>query len=417
MELHDILTNLQYFQPYIKKSHVKKQLNQLQLFPTFDEVYSQMRQENEDSYAWYITCLTLVKGIELGELNLANLNELIFRLLEDSLFKSYIYKLNSYNIKLDDLGSLSHVLRSWGVPTENVLLKNVIQSDTSQDFVISGYRVFTDREKISAIRLILLDKELVKIHQKNEDEFYLAYPTIVEFDFQRELIHIRQRGVENIESELEEISTMKGRIDNTLDFISSLRPSITFEKINNCRSTLFHIEENLLQDKRDACQQMLESFNDKIDAFTQEVINTFSPPETEKISPKNYISFAVQSIIASTLRTDDLGDIIGIRFRNSREDESQKYAQVYISDKGYKSISSDELYWLNLPVLQEQQEVEFLKIAKTFPSGFAIFTLEYTLDTLKVQLLQRSPQPDEDLDRQPTDEKYNEIIDFIVPFL
>lgn len=419
MELHDILTNIHYFQPYIKKSTVMKQLENLGIFPNFKEVYSQVREETEDKHeAWYNTCLTLVKGIEFDEISLEDLDELLFRLFEDSLFNAYLYQISSHNISLSDPDALPAILQSWGSPSENVILRNVIQQETSNDFIICGYRSYLDNnENLAAVRLLLLDRDLVKIHKKNEEEYYVAYPTIVELDFERGLLHIRQKGVENIESDFEEISTIKGRIENTLAFVTSLKPSIQVEKITDFRKSLFLIEENLLSEKRDKAQELLESFNSEIDKFTKVVVDTFNPSTDDGLDPREYISFAVLSIISTTINTNDLGDIVGIKFRNTKDESSQKYAEIYITDKGFKCISSNELYWLNLPILLDQKSVESLKIGKMFPSGFVIFTLGYSLETANLRILQRSTHPDESLDRQPTDEKYYDVVDFINQFL
>ncbi|MCG7318023.1 hypothetical protein [Brevibacillus laterosporus] len=419
MELHDILTNIQYFQPYIKKSTVMKQLESMGIFSSFKDIYSQVREETEDEHdAWYNTCSALVKGIELGEFSQEDLDELLFRLIEDSLFNSYLYTITSHNISLSDPNALPAILNSWKAPLENVILRNVIQQETSDDFIICGYRSYPDsNDNLAAIRLLLLDSQLVKIHKKNEEEYHVAYPTIVELDFERGLLHIRQKGVENIESDFDEISTIKGRIENTLTFVTSLRPSISVEKIIDFRKALFQIEENLLSEKRDKAQELLESFNGEIDKFTEIVVNTFHPSADDGLDPREYISFAVLSIISTTINSNDLGDIVGIKFRNTKDESSQKYAEIYITDKGFKCISSNELYWLNLPILLDQKAVESLKIGKMFQSGFVIFTLGYSLDTANLRILQRSTHPDESLDRQPSDEKYYDVVNFINQFL
>lgn len=73
-------------------------------------------------------------------------------------------------------------------------------------------------------------------------------------------------------------------------------------------------------------------------------------------------------------------------------------------------------YWLNLPVLQNQKKVEFLKIAKRFENGLVIANLEFSLDTCNIKLLQRG-DPEDRTKRKPSQEKYDDLINYIMNFL
>ncbi|MEH7184451.1 hypothetical protein V7104_15625, partial [Bacillus subtilis] len=64
-----------------------------------------------------------------------------------------------------------------------------------------------------------------------------------------------------------------------------------------------------------------------------------------------------------------------------------------------------------------QQEIEFLKIGKLFNAGFVIFNLTASLNTINIRLMQRSSHPDNELERQPTDHKYDEVVEFVNKFL
>lgn len=72
------------------------------------------------------------------------------------------------------------------------------------------------------------------------------------------------------------------------------------------------------------------------------------------------------------MNANELGDVIGIKFHDTQNKDG-KYAEITIKDSGNKCISTSNLYWLNLSVLQNTKEVEFLKIITQVPSdGVAI---------------------------------------------
>jgi hypothetical protein len=409
----DILEKLSYFYPYLRKGLVIKKLEFMQKFPKFNELYFEIRSENQNDDAWLVTAKTLVSGIETEQFSESDLDELLFLLIEDTLFNSYLFKLDTTNLNITNERSLEKLLSSWSVPKENKILDNVISSSQSKDFIVCGYRKYD----LDALRLLVLDKEPVKIHEKNQEETYAAYPTLIELDFRRNLLHIRLRDVDNIESDSEKIGTIRGRIENTLKFISQFSPEIKYSEFNNTKHSLFLIEENLLKEKRDQAQQKLSEFDPHIEQFINTIEKNFSLPLDTRKSTKEYISHSVLSIIATSLKNNELGDVVGIKFRNNHDKHSKHYAEVLISDKAYKCISTHEIYWLTLPVLQNQKAAEFLKIAKKFPSGFVIFNLMYSLNTINVRLMQRSDHPDKELERQPNDQKYSEVIDFLIPFL
>lgn len=123
------------------------------------------------------------------------------------------------------------------------------------------------------------------------------------------------------------------------------------------------------------------------------------------------------SIISKSLGSNEQGDIAGIKFRNKHGEGKENYAEVSIIEKDFKCISTDELYWINLSVLLNQKEIEFLKIGKQFNAGMVIFNLTASLSTINVKLMQRSSHPDSELERQPTDQKYDEVVEFVNMFL
>ncbi|WP_019638931.1 hypothetical protein [Paenibacillus fonticola] len=420
MESNKILENIIYFKQFITKSGVREKLSYMKIFPEFEAFYTQIKLESEDDRpAWITTCLTLAKGFEENLLSMLDIDEILFRLIEDSLFNSFLYKIDSHEISLNDIASVPAILKAWGAPNENKLLNNVLTQESSMKYRICGFRTspLTD-SKLTHLRLLLLDEGYVKHQPKNQDVSLVVYPTLIEFDFEKNLAHIRIKDIENIASEIEEVRTVKGRVSNALDFISKLSPAIKLSEFTNFRESLFLIEEALLVDKRDQAEQLVKQFNTNIQSFADLVIDTFNPPTSnELLSPFEYISSAVLSIVSTTIENSELGDIVGIRFRNHREDSDYKYAEIHIVDRDFKCISSNELYWINLPILKSERKVEHLKIGKSFESGFAVFTLDFSLDTANIRLLKRSSHPDEEIQRQPSDQKYLDVIQFIYPFM
>ncbi|MBU7318216.1 hypothetical protein [Paenibacillus oleatilyticus] len=416
MESNKLLENLTYFKQFITKTGVREKLSYLKIFPEFEAFYTQIKIESsEERPAWVTTCLTLVKGIEENLLSKQNIDEILFRLIEDNLLNSFLYKIDSHNISLHDIDAAPAILKAWGAPSENELLNNVVSQESSMKYKICGFRISTDRTNI---RLLLLDEGYVKHQPKNQDASHVVYPTLIEFDFEKNLTHIRIKDIENISSDIEEVRTVKGRVSNLLEFISKLSPSIKLSEFTNFRESLFLIEESLLVEKRDQAEQLVKNFNNNIQDFTELVIKTFNPPASQDVlSPIEYISSAVLSIVSTTIKNSELGDIVGIRFRNHRDDSDYKYAEIHIVDRDFKCISSNELYWINLPVLKSERKVEHLKIGKSFESGFAIFTLDFSLDTANIRLLKRSSHPDEEIQRQPSDQKYLDVVEFIYPFM
>lgn len=416
MESNKILENLTYFKQFITKTGVREKLSYLKIFPEFEAFYTQIKIESsEERPAWVTTCLTLVKGIEENLLSKQNIDEILFRLIEDNLLNSFLYKIDSHSISLHDTDVAPAILEAWGAPSENKLLNNVVSQESSMKYKICGFRISTDRTNI---RLLLLDEGYVKHHPKNQDASHVVYPTLIEFDFEKNLTHIRIKDIENISSDIEDVRTVKGRVSNLLEFISKLSPSIKLSEFTNFRESLFLIEESLLVEKRDQAEQLVKNFNANIQDFTELVIKTFNPPALQDVlSPIEYISSAVLSIVSTTIKNSELGDIVGIRFRNHRDHNDLKYAEIHIVDRDFKCISSNELYWINLPVLKSERKVEHLKIGKSFESGFAIFTLDFSLDTANIRLLKRSSHPDEEIQRQPSDQKYLDVVEFIYPFI
>lgn len=417
-EYHEnLLENLAYFYPYIKKNATINELNLINKFSNFNEIYTNMRVEYKNEYSWHTVCRTLIYGLKENIISEDELDELLFRLMENSLFNSYLFRIDSHNIDLTDTKNFTNQLSEWNLSSNNQILNSIGNKSTNNsNYLICGYRQYNNKE-VSALRLLLIDDDFVKIHAKNADEYHLIHPTIVEFDFERSLIHIRLRDVDNIESDSEEINTIRGRIDRTLRFISELTPSIKYSKFRGFRKSLFLLEEHILKPKRSEAQSKLETFKPHIDEFVNLINSTFTPPLDVNLTADDYVSNAVLSTISTTLSQSELGDIVGLRFRNSKEEATTKYAEVTIQDRGFKCVSSDDLYWLNLPILLDQKSIESLKIAKSLEQGFVIFSLTFSLETVNLKLFQRSEHPDKELERAPSDEKYSDVVSFLLPFL
>lgn len=195
--------------------------------------------------------------------------------------------------------------------------------------------------------------------------------------------------IDNLVGESEKVSTMSGRIESTLNFLSSFKPAVQYTEITNFKSSLYLLEEHLLSEKRNVAYKQLEEFENEIEDFTAKVCNKFNPPTDHEIPPREYINSGVLSDIATALEKNVLGDVVGISFRNSQSEE-RKYAEITIKDTGNKCISTSNLYWLNLSVLQSTKSVEFLKIVPQLESGAAIVNLEFSYDTANIRLLQRT---------------------------
>ncbi|MDP7981023.1 hypothetical protein [Bacillus multifaciens] len=411
-QYESLLEKLLLFYPYLKKGHtVEKLHNYIKKFHDFNNLYQEVKNENPDDEPRYLVAKTLVTGLQQKEIDESDLDDLLFLLLEDSLFNSYLFKLEDSTCDLKDAKDL---FSSWKIPQNRKILSNV-DKNHSDDFVICGYRKEEDNGVIESLRLLLLDSKRIKVRSKNSDTKEIVFPTFIEVDFRRALLHIRLRDVDNIVNESEEFSTMSGRISNTLNFLDSFQPEIHYKTFDNFRKSLFELEEHLLKDKRDLAQEKLYTFTDEIDRFTNLVCNKFSPPDAE-ISPEQHISNSVLSIISTTINTSDLGDIFGIKFRNSKYDNDKKYAEITIRDKGYKCISTNNLYWLNLPVLQNKKSIESLQIVKILDNGTVIANLEFSLETANIKIHQKGSEEISG-DYKATQEKYDDFINFILPFI
>ncbi|PEA32949.1 hypothetical protein [Bacillus toyonensis] len=411
-QYESLLEKLLLFYPYLKKGHtVEKLHNYIKKFHDFNSIYQEVKNKNPDDESRHLVAKTLINGLQQNEINESDLDELLFLLLEDSLFNSYLFKLQDVtcNLKND-----KNLLSSWKTPKNHQILSNVDKKHLG-DFVICGYRKEEDNGTIESLRLLLLDSKRIKVRSKNSDTKEIAFPTFVEIDFRRSLLHIRLRDVDNIVNESQEFSTMSGRIKNTIKFLDAFQPEIHYKTFNNFRKSLFELEEHLLKDKRELAQDKLYTFSDEIDSFTNLVCAKFSPPDAE-ITPEQHIANSVLSIISTTINTSELGDIFGIKFRNSKNDSDKKYAEITIKDKGYKCISTNNLYWLNLPVLQNKKSIESLQIVKILDNGTVIANLEFSLETANVKIHQKGNEEISG-DYKATQEKYDDFINFILPFI
>ncbi|EMN7731510.1 hypothetical protein WB980_004916 [Bacillus cereus] len=411
---------LTLFHPYFQKKTIQKKLKFYNIFPDFDQVYNELRQENKDkqnsneSTSDYII-KALVYGVEHKIITESDLDDILFSLLEDSLLNAYLFKLNTSSFNLKQSNFSQQLLQSWNIPKQPKILSNIDNPDPHKNFTICGYRKI-EGEQIELLRMLLLDTKILDTSYKRNESRQIIFPTIVDIDFSNELLHIRLRDVDNIVKESPEFSTMSGRIENTLNFLDHFKPRILYTPISNFKNKLFDLEERLLVNKRTMVTEKLSEFTTEIDDFTKVICKKYSVPTNNDIAPRDYISNGVMSIIASTLNDSDLGDVVGIKFRNARFEKDLNYAEIKIMDNGDKCISTNNLYWLNLPVLLKRRAIEYLKIQKTLPSGFATVHLEYSLDTANIKILQKSKKKTNE-NKQPTQEKYDDFIKFILPII
>ncbi|MDX5914134.1 hypothetical protein [Bacillus cereus group sp. BfR-BA-01026] len=411
---------LSLFHPYFQKKTMLQKLKFYNVFPEFNQVYNQLRQENNtdqnsnESIPDYII-KTLIYGVEHNIINESNLDDILFSLLEDSLLNSYLFKLDTSSFNLNQSNFSQQLFQSWNIPKQPKILSNIDNSDTHEDFIVCGYRKIED-EQIELLRLLLLDTKVLNTASKRNESKKIIFPTIIDIDFLNELLHIRLRDVDNIVKESPEFSTMSGRIKNTLTFLDHFNPEIKYTPFSKFKNKLFDLEELLLVNKRNIVNEKLSEFTTEIENFTKVICQKYSVPQNNGIAPKDYISNGVMSIIASTLNDSELGDVVGIKFRNSRHEKDLNYAEIKIMDNGDKCISTNNLYWLNLPVLLNRKAIEYLKIQKTLPSGFATVHLEYSLDTANIKILQKSKKKTNE-NKQATQEKYDDFIKFILPII
>lgn len=406
------------FQQFLGKETTINKLAYLGKFPEFKKLYAIIREKNQKDSAVELVAKTLSQGIKEEKLTLKDLDDLLFITLEDSLFNSYIFHLDTSLYQSSNDNFLKTLLTSWNIPRDRKILSNINETGSSaKGFVICGYReVLDDNQNLETLRILLIDSKTIELHIKNKDTRKVIFPTILEIDLRRKLLHIRLRDVDNIANEPEEVGTMSGRINSTLDFISSLKPSIKYKKIENFRTSLYLLEEHLLKDKRDAARRKKERFQEQIVAFTEAACKEFDPPTDHEITPLSYIETGVLSIIATTLEPGKLGDVVGIRFRDTKNEVNKKYAEITIKDNDNNCISASNLYWLNLSVLQSTESIEHLKIISQLDSGTAVANLEFSLDTANIRVLQRNSYKGE-MGAKPSQEKYDDLINFIMQFV
>ncbi|ETT33285.1 hypothetical protein [Paenibacillus sp. FSL R5-808] len=413
MDSKKMFETLKYFKPYLTRTSVESQLKQMVIYPEFKRVYEQNRQEDENLDVLSNICKTLVYGVENNLLTEEKLDELLFRLIEDKLLLSFLYRLDGQDFLPEDTNALPSVLTKWGFPKSNKILKGITLNPGTENFVPCGYRT----NDSDSIRILIMDKKLTEVKEKDKEAYNTVFTTLIEFDFRRKLLHIRLRDIDNITNSDRDVSTMEGRINRTLRYIESLAPSISFRKITSFRESLFKLEENILIPKRLEADKKIDSFRVEIENFTSLIDSKFNPSHENDVTTADYISNTLLALISSSLDLSTIGDVVGIKFRNRREEDESSFAEVSISDKGFKCISTDKLYWSNLSTLLEQGKIEFLKISTVLPSGFVDANLEVRLETATVKLNQNSKGKPEEGKKQPTDEKYYDFIEYLLPFI
>ncbi|MEK3747884.1 hypothetical protein NYE25_06540 [Paenibacillus sp. FSL E2-8871] len=413
MNYEDIFDKLMYFKPFINKTIVLSHLKIMGKYPDFNSVYSKNRQDDENLDPVKNVCMTLVLGLQTGAISLVDLDELLFLLIEDKLFTSFLFNLEDSNQISKSEASIQSTLNEWGVPKEKNILKGLSQKETFEKFVIAGHRT----NQCDSIRLLLLDKNLITLKEKNKEPELAVYATLIEIDFRRNLLHVRLKDVDKIESSQIGVRTLEGRIERTLKFLDSLQPFFSYKRLSNFRASLFRLEEHLLQPKREAAHKELTKFQQHIDNFSSLIDSNFPTNHENGVTTQTYVSNTVLAIISSSLDLSQIGDVVGIKFRNQRDESTTSFAEVAISDKGFKCISTDKLYWSNLATLLEQRKIEFLKIGTLVPSGFVDVNLEFRIETANIKLNQSSKGTPSEGDKRPTDEKYSDFVDYLLPFI
>lgn len=409
----DIFKHLMYFKPYFKRNQVEEHLRIIDTYPNFKTVYSQLRHEHNDLDTADIICKTLASGIESNEITHQQLDDLLFLLIEDRLFDVYLYNLDKAEFNINDHKAVNLILQKWGAPIENNILLGITQKTVFEDFVIAGYRY----NGSDSITLLLIDKDIIPVREKNKEAEQIVYASLIEFDFHNKLVHIRIKDMDHFETSKTEVRTIEGRIARTKKFIESLSPHVTISNVKNFKKSLFILEESLLQPKRDLAQSKLLEFQKEIDSFASLVDTTFNIKHSTDVNTSTYLSNTLLALISSSLNLEEIGDVVGIKFRNERDNEHSSYAEVSISDRGFKCISTDKLYWSNLTTLLEQKKIEFLKIGTNVESGFVDVNLDVCQETAHIKLNLTSKNPNDELSKRPTDEKYHDFIKYLIPFI
>lgn len=136
---------LSLFHPYFQKKNNAKKLKFYNIFPDFNQVYNELRQENKgkqnsnESTSDYII-KTLVYGVEHKIITESNLDDILFSLLEDSLLNAYLFKLNTSSFNLKQSNFSQQLLQSWNIPKQPKILSNIDNPDPHKNFIICGYR-------------------------------------------------------------------------------------------------------------------------------------------------------------------------------------------------------------------------------------------------------------------------------------
>lgn len=410
----NVYEKLILFRPFIKirklqdsiaqLANNKKEQNSLKkAFTTYNQVFREKKNDPSE-YA----SMSLAAMVENGSLTLEQIDEILFIIVEDSLFNAYIYKLSN-----EQLETNGQRLKNWKLPPNNKILDN-IGGKSNKDFIICGYRLTESSPGIAdSLRLTMIDSRQHQIYDKNEDSTYdIVYPTIVEFDFRRQLLHIRTQEIENFKNTDERFSTMSGRIKNTLDFIDSFQKPLRYKKISNFKEILFDIEENLLKEVRENIDKDLKSFKEPVESFCNAIEKRYTN-RNGNISTLDYVKTSIQTIIAMNIDRNPLGDIVGIRFRNNVENKNQ-YSEITILDKRNHCISTDNLYWLNLAVLLDVKSVEFLKLILFIDNQTSIVNLDFSFNTGNIKLLKNTAGED---GAMPNQIKYDSVLNELSKFI
>ncbi|HHQ1180092.1 TPA: hypothetical protein ACSLAI_002743, partial [Listeria innocua] len=407
-----IYKNIVLFSPFIKIGKIQDAFKQIStkkeeeysLKNTLKEYNRKFREKNNKSYDYASKSLAAMVKNEI--LTIEQIDEILFIITEDSLFNSYIYKLSSEQLKTN-----GERLINWKLPNTIEILENIGIS-TKKDFKVCGYKLVEGTPgTVESLRLLLIDSQILQRYDKEEDETYnFIFPTLVEYDFRRQLLHIRTQEINNIINTEDKFRTASGRIKNTLTFIDSFKNPIKYKHVSNFKEKLFNIEENLLKEVRNKVNKELDSFKEPINVFCKSIDAKYKN-KSENISTADYVKTSIQTIIAMNIVRNPLGDITSIKFRNKSTDDESSYSEVSIRDKKNHCISVDNLYWLNLAVLLDVKSVESMKLVLYKDNLTSLVNLDYSLGTGNIKLLKNTAGEDGTM---PSQVKYDSVLDELV---
>ena len=393
----EIYNQLKYFQRYLRKGNVEKRLSG-DLTKKFQTEYKKYFEQDKDDK--YIVVKALSHMFQNGLIKKDMMEDILINILEDSLFNTFCY-----TIEDERIFRKSQRFQDWKLPNEMDFLGQVNSGYKNDDFIICGFNALdTDEGYLEYIRLFLIDKNSISIQSSRRgidaDE---VFPTIIDINFKQGLLLIRTQEIENIANQDPKISTMSGRLENTLDFINKIPNFINFSQIRGFEKTMFKIEESILKEKREKAEKLAKEVKNDISLLTNVVDSKF-PSERQSIKTFDFIETAVKTVIANSISNSTENVITTLRFKNET-------SEISIDSENSNCISANSIYWVNLAVLLEVSEVTYLKLSLYLEKKGSIVTLSTTHGTAHVKVLKRT------LGEMPNQDRFNRVIEYIFSFM